>query len=305
MTTAIQALQTGRRLIRRVIDSALRGRLRPVARPVYGLLVTVELSAERLLDRIHAAHAAKRGAPLEGSLTAVIKTFERPRILRRLIASIRRSYPDLQLIVVDDSREPIAIEGVTLIHLPYDSGVSAGRNAGLAAVETPYVLILDDDFVFSRRTRLEPALATIEQFDRIDILGGDVIQLPFYRRWDPSRAAIHPTPVKATLPPGSRIGTLPVCDKVPNFYIARTEALRRVAWDPRIKRLDHADFFTRARGVLTTVFDRGLQCLHAQTPFDAAYMAKRNDYAADHRVIHDRYYGDPRLVVGSQRTLDS
>lgn len=290
MTTAIKTLQTGRRLIRSVIDSALRGRLRPVAKPVYGLLVALELSAERLLDRIHAAHAAKRGAPLEGRLTAVIKTFERPRILRRLIASIRRYDPDLHLIVVDDSREPVTLEGVTLIRLPYDSGVSAGRNAGLAAVETPYVLILDDDFVFSRRTRLDLALQTIERFDQVDILGGDVIQLPFYRRWDPSRAAIYPTPVKATCPLGSLIGTLPVCDKVPNFYIARTDALRRVAWDPRIKRLDHADFFTRARGVLTTVFDRGFQCLHAQTPFDVAYMAKRNDYASDQAVIRERYY---------------
>lgn len=46
---------------------------------------------------------------------------------------------------MDDSREPLEYEGVKRIVLPYDSGVSAGRQSALEAVETPYVLLLDDD----------------------------------------------------------------------------------------------------------------------------------------------------------------
>ena len=34
--------------------------------------------------------------------------------------------------------------------MPYDSGISAGRNEGLRHVTTKYVLLLDDDLVFFR-----------------------------------------------------------------------------------------------------------------------------------------------------------
>jgi hypothetical protein len=39
-------------------------------------------------------------------------------------------------------------------------------------------------------------------------------------------------------------------------------------------------FFARALGVLTTVFNPALRCLHARTPFDGEYMSKRMDLAA-------------------------
>lgn len=65
-----------------------------------------------------------------------------------------------------------------------------------------------------------------------------------------------------------------------------------VGWDTALKRLDHADFFSRACGVLVTVFNREMKCLHAPEPFDHHYMAFRNDYAADRELIGQRYYSD-------------
>src|SRR5206468_3533420 len=87
-------------------------------------------------------------------LTALVKTFERPPILRRLVSSIKRLYPALRVVIVDDSRKPSRLPGTETIVMPYDSGISAGRNEGLKHVTTPYVLVLDDDFIFFRRTRL-------------------------------------------------------------------------------------------------------------------------------------------------------
>ena len=66
----------------------------------------------------------------------MIKTFERPAKLKRLVDSIRRLYPGLTIIVVDDSRHPRNLPEVENINLPFDSGVSAGRNAGVKAVGT-------------------------------------------------------------------------------------------------------------------------------------------------------------------------
>ena len=61
--------------------------------------------------------------------------------------------------------------------------------------------------------------------------------------------------------------------------LARRASLKRVLWDPTLKRADHSDFFTRTLGVLVSVFNPELRALHVRTPFDAAYMSKRLDLA--------------------------
>jgi glycosyltransferase involved in cell wall biosynthesis len=261
------------------------GKLRVVGEPLYGSLIAVELAWQRMLDTLQARGRTRNQALVRQHLTAIVKTFERPHVLRRLLAGIRRAYPSLQVIVVDDSRAPAKFDGVRTIEMPYDSGVSAGRNEGLKQVATKYVLVLDDDFVFYRHTALEPALALMERHPEIDIMGGQVVDLPFFETTDYSTAPLWPTDAKPTLPPGSRIGGLPVYDKVANFFIGRTDHIRLVGWEPALKRLDHADFFTRAKGVLTTVFNPDLKCLHARTPFDDAYMQKRTDYDVETTLL--------------------
>jgi len=249
---------------------------------VFRGLVTGELAAAR-------AMGAARDSSIDGEITAVVKTFERPAIIARLIASLRAMYPTMPVIVVDDSRAPKPIAGVETIILPFDSGVSAGRQAGLAAVKTPYVLVIDDDFIFYRRTQLRPALAKLQRNPQIDILGGQLIDLPILRRRRPPLHQIFPTHAQPLVPIGSTIDGLLVCDKVANFYLARTDRLRLVGWTPELKRIDHADFFTRALGVLVSVFDPELRCLHAQTPFDAHYMSHRTDDHADRAILAARW----------------
>jgi hypothetical protein len=266
---------------------ALEGGPRAIASAVHRSVVAEELWVERLLDAL--APRPPLDEPLVRQLTALIKTFERPRILRRLVASIKRLYPALPIVVVDDSRVPSRIVGVETIAMPYDSGISAGRNEGLRHVTTPYVLVLDDDFVFYRHTGLMPALRLMERHAQIDIMGGQLVDLPFYRARRLPEGEIFPTAATPLAPLGSFIGGLRVVDKVPTFYIARTDRLAVVPWDPQLKRIDHADFFTRALGVLTTVFKPDLKCLHARTPFDDAYMSKRLDLEASFQVLEERY----------------
>lgn len=269
-----------RQILRRVIVDT---RIRSLAAPVYDALVAAELA----LDRARPRSAPDHG--LDREVTVVIKTFERPTIVKRLVASIRERYPTLPIIVVDDSRKPRELATVETIVLPFDSGVSAGRQAGLDRVSTPYVLILDDDFVFSRATNLAPALAKLVGEPRIDVLGGQLIDLPSHRRRPPPLGQIFATDAKPIVPIGSKLAGMPVCDKVANFYLARTNRLRLVGWDASLRRIDHADFFTRALGILVTVFDRELLCFHVQTPFDRAYMSHRMNLSADQIILAARW----------------
>jgi hypothetical protein len=77
------------------------------------------------------------------NLTIVIKTILRPGAVRavvdRFVSVLGAGVP---VLVVDDSPEPIE-DGfppqVTVIPMEYDSGLSAGRNCGIAAVRTSRV----------------------------------------------------------------------------------------------------------------------------------------------------------------------
>jgi glycosyltransferase involved in cell wall biosynthesis len=266
---------------------ALNGRSRWIAASAHRSVVAQELLLERLLDALVPREPVEK--PLVRQLTALVKTFERPRILRRLVASIKRLYPTLAVVVVDDSRKPTYLAGVETIAMPYDSGIGAGRNEGLRHVTTPYVLVLDDDFVFYRHTRIGAALALMERHTEIDIMGGQLIDLPFFHKRPLPFGEIFSTDAVPLAPLESAIGGLRVVDKVPTFFVARRDRLAQVSWDPQLKRIDHADFFTRALGVLTTVFNPELKCLHARTPFDTEYMSKRLDLADSFQVLEGRY----------------
>ena len=264
-----------------------RGKLRWIGKPLYEGLIASQLLWLQWKERKLPAF----DAPLvDEKLTAIIKTFERPETLKRLLKSLKHFYPNMHVIVVDDSAKPLEVSGVESIVLPYDSGVSAGRQTALEAVKTPYVLLLDDDFIFYGQTKLEEALALMEREESIDIMGGEVVNLPSFRSVDYRHAQLHRTEATSLLPLGSQIAALPVYDKVPNFYISRTKRLKLVGWDARIKRLDHADFFTRAKGVLLTVYNKEFKILHAQTPHNTRYMRKRHEVEQDRMILKMKYY---------------
>jgi hypothetical protein len=263
--------------------------LRRIAHPLHRDLTRVELVAARLADD----WLGRREVPSNEDLsrvTAIVKTFERPTELGRLLDSFRRLFPSLSVIVADDSRVPGVHAGTRTLALPFDVGVSAGRQAALDLVGTEFTWVLDDDFILYRGTRLRDALATLNRHAAIDLIGGPVIDLPFGIKQASVGSTTYPTHKQPVLPLGSFVGGLPVRDKVPNFFLARTERLRLVGWDTSLKRLDHGDFFTRARGVLVTVYDDRFRCLHAQTPFNRDYMRRRLDVESDRVVLRARYF---------------
>lgn len=269
----------------RIKRLAVKGPLRPLAKPFHHCLLRLSIIAHRAADAL----AAPEPDVPAGNVTALIKTFERPQRCKALVASIKRLHPGLGMIVVDDSRVPCNLAGVKTHPMPYDSGVSAGRSAGLKLVDTRYVLNLDDDFIFYRHTGLGAALKLMEEYPEIDIMGGVVVELPLNIIHDYRKGTLLRQDTAGLRRQGVRIGNLEVFDKVPNFFIARVERLRLVDWDSRLKRLDHADFFTRAKGVLVSVLNPDLRILHVRDPFDEAYLAKRLDLEDDYRHLAQKY----------------
>lgn len=260
----------------------VQGRLAPLTRGTYRAVIGLETAAASLLSRQH--------TPIEpGMITAVIKTFERPRSCARLVESLQRLYSGISIIVVDDSRQPRPIPGTNSVTLPFDSGVGAGRQAGLEQVATPFILNLDDDFMAFRGTRLDRALAALTNHPQLDLVGGRVIDLPFFTSQRFHRAGMFATQAQSIVAPGTTIGPVEIFDKVANFFLARTAAVRAIGWDPNLKRLDHADFFARAKGRIVSGQLDAFSILHVRDPFDRAYRAHRFDLAADYAHIIDVY----------------
>jgi hypothetical protein len=253
---------------RRAARALAREPWRRAAAPIYGALIAAELGAQAAIDRALLAPEVD-----VGDVTLLVKTFERPHLARRLIDSVIRVHPSLRIVLADDSATPMRDPRAKLVALPYDSGLSAGRNAALAEIDTPFFVLADDDFVFFRETRLDRVLEVLRAHEEIDIVGGRVIDLPFLRAEESASRSL------------GRIAGLERREVVRNFFVGRTARVREVGWDPELKLVEHADFFERARGVLTIVFDPSLAVLHAKAPFDAAYAAHREDVARYHALL--------------------
>lgn len=263
----MQALSTGQKEF--LYRECVYGRFRFIAKPAYDFIIGLILCGNWLLDLF----SPKDELDIS-DLTIVIKTFERHKSVQRLVNSVRRRYPESKILVVNDSKEPVRIDKVENIIMPYDVGISAGRNAALDIIQSKYFLLLDDDFVFSRRQQLGKLVLEMNKYPDIDIIGGRYIDLPFYIIHNFQRI-----PISSSQEPKTQINSMYgeniVVDKVQNYFIARTESVRKIKWNEHLKVLEHTDFFTRAKGKLTTAFREDMCILHAKTPFDLAYLAKR------------------------------
>lgn len=179
-------------------------------------------------------------------VTLIVKTFERPKCVERLIYSIKMMYPNLRIIVTDDSREARPIVGVEHFRMSYDSGVSAGRNLALSKVDTPFVVTLDDDFLFDSRTNLEKWLNILETTN-LDLVGGNVEGHPTYN------ASLHienNALIFRSEPVGIE-GEFSLWNIVLQFWMGRTDKIREIGgWDDELKTCDHILFFARSLGKL-------------------------------------------------------
>jgi GT2 family glycosyltransferase len=220
---------------------------------------------------------------ITSQVTAIVKTFERPRSLDRLVRSLRRYYPQLRVIVGDDSVTAFPRTDVDYVRLPVDIGVAAGRNALLELVETPYFLSLDDDLAFTSQTRLELLLETLERHDAA-LVAGDLIhceqKFPLWvrRRREVYHGIIRREGDSLQLIPGhaSSIGEAFTCDLAPQFFLARTELIRELGgWFAPLKWGDHQELFLRLK-------DQGRRVVHRPDVSAEHWPDRPEVYAAFH-----------------------
>jgi GT2 family glycosyltransferase len=209
------------------------------------------LAAARARIRTLAPTPPAQAAAWWSDVTIIVKTFERPACIAQCLASIRRFYPTLPVLVCDDGREPLfadgfePVEGVRWLTRPFSAGhtLGAGRNHLLRNVATPLFFLADDDHVFNPHTRLDVLHGVLHRHG-LDIIGGS------QERGDCSFATFkerdgfveqHFHVYHEELEPGAVR-----CDRVANTFLARTARVRAVGWEERVHGAEHSDFFLRA-----------------------------------------------------------
>lgn len=114
-------------------------------------------------------------------ITIVIKTFNRKESLIKMLTSIQKLASDYPVAIADDSEHSYRDEilakfprlSISYFRLPFDSGLSKGRNCLLNNINTELLLLCDDDFVFDSRTDLKKAKQIMLK-NNVDILSGVV-----------------------------------------------------------------------------------------------------------------------------------
>ncbi|CAH1247860.1 B4GALNT2 [Branchiostoma lanceolatum] len=196
------------------------------------------------------------GEDIASKVTVITKTFLRYASIRTLLTTIRAFYPDIRVIVADDSRpiENLQEEHVDHFVMPYAIGWFAGRNLAVSQMITPYLLWVDDYFAFGRRTKLDRLVNVLDNTN-LDLVSGKT-----------GHGKVKYT--KMTIVPGDKDGDcllihdhqhwgqvpgFPRCHfstRVTNFFMARTDSIRAVGFDPKYARHGHTQFFQAAMGKL-------------------------------------------------------
>jgi GT2 family glycosyltransferase len=194
-------------------------------------------------------------------VTVITHTHGRIDDVLRLHDSVQQWFPDTTVIASEDTGAAgverttaagsNASRGSTLrwLQQPPDCGLSYARNSMMLVATTPFVQLLDDDFVLDEQSHLDLLLERLLTHPGVAI-ASPVIPADMAKGWV-FQGLIKSTKDTLELTSGDR-GYVDGCtrvDYVPNVFMARKNALLAAngGWDPELKLGEHEEFFFRLR----------------------------------------------------------
>lgn len=219
-------------------------------------------------------------------------TIDRRETAFEAVRTLRRSFPDNHLIVVDQN-EPDAEarafyeeQKVDVRFVEYDIGLSAARNLMFADCPTRYFFMLDDDVVEIPTKEMEKSYALIRDDDRVLVVGGRYAKIVrgkdgsetrrinppfnyFLHRQPEAKFAMFFDPGIVPMVPEptyDRDASYRISDIVENFALFDAEKYRELGltWDDEIKIVaEHTDFYLQ---VAKVTGEKGAEALIVSNP---------------------------------------
>jgi GT2 family glycosyltransferase len=180
-------------------------------------------------------------------LTAIINNFIRKPYTKKCVESLREHYPWVEIIIGNSDKPDKELEefakrhNCTYLELPFDCGITAARNLMLKKVKTPYILVGDDDFAYTKESNLENM---VKLMDVADLCGGrvregDIKNYQAHMEFKDESLIYTPLELK-NYDEYEGIRYKP-CDLTFNFFVAKRTIPK---WDDKIKiAYEHSDYF--------------------------------------------------------------
>jgi len=241
-----------------------------------------------------------------------IKTFLREESLFKTLDAVEKYVTmPYRLYIADDGEisikkeyryQQLAEKGHVIIKLPFNSGISVGRNEIIKKSIEDYILIMDDDLVLQDPKSIINMKKVLDSEDDIGLCSGmlfsesgEYIVNAAYQRglqfkFDRGMLSRHPGPAKIY-----KTGNLMYlyADQVVNFFLAKRSVFDDVMWDNRIKvEWEHLDFFL----MLKKTKWRAVACVnakatHMKSIHDPTYnyfrRSSSNNYFYNKHEIHN------------------
>ena len=175
-------------------------------------------------------------------------------MIKRCVRSIRTYQPNIKIYVADQNipngemLEFYEENDVEYYFTPFDSGISYNRNFLVNKVQEPYILLGDDDLIFTKDSRIDIFKNILEDKTDIGIVGGVMKNhLPYNLRivYDFPNKKIYKIKCLEKTSRTTSGNVYNMTDCVLNFFLARKEIFNEIQWDNTLKILEHLDFFIR------------------------------------------------------------
>jgi FkbM family methyltransferase len=216
-------------------------------------------------------------APPGPLASVVISTHNRAEALAATLDALGEqdlSPTDYEVLVVDDGSSDTTWQLLTTAstpyrlrpaRLPFNQGVSAGRNAALRVAEGRYVVMISDDLVVPREF-LTTHIATLERFPHAWVVGGfrqlgSLTETPFGRFLDRLERGFDQLRLGRRLEPGLYEMTVPTAR---NLSMRRADLEAVGLFDERFRvTCEDQDLAQRAMECgISFIFNAGLECVH-------------------------------------------
>jgi serine/threonine protein kinase len=147
--------------------------------------------------------------------------------------------------------------------MPFNSGASAGRNLGVSKIKTKYFVLLDDDYEFTKDTKLETFLNIIENSD-LDILGGQVLENDVRNGFFGTFFYNEKHRYVICKQEYTEFKNYKACEIIPQFFIGKTETIKTYTWNEKLKTGEHSVFFFENRSNFKVGFTEEVSVNHKQ-----------------------------------------
>ena len=245
------------------------------------------------------------------AITAIVPTFMRNDSITKLVKSFCALYPDIPLIIGNQNQEELEFDfpNVKVIELKEDCGLSLARNKLVSNVKTEFTLLLDDDFTCIKNTDIYKLLEVFSYHKDIGIVGGrlyDNNQVKSYEKFlfimDKILVSIDAAKlIEQNIIEKHQINriTFGIADIIYNFFLAKTDVLKKYPWDNKHKiHSEHIDFFINLKKnsnvKVAYVPEVLIQHDHANNSLEYKALRKRMYY----NYIYEKYGIEKGYTIG-------